>query len=53
VCPSNFFFLYFAYFSYFENKQEKTQTHRQQGDLISVLLFFPNKESKLKIAGGL
>jgi hypothetical protein len=26
-----------------------TQTHRQQGDLISLLLFFQNKESKLKM----
>jgi hypothetical protein len=25
-----------------------TQTHRQQGDLISLLLFFHNKESKPK-----
>jgi hypothetical protein len=25
-----------------------TQTHRQQGDLIRVLLFFQNKESRLK-----
>jgi hypothetical protein len=26
-----------------------TQTHRQQGDLICLLLFFQNKESRLKI----
>jgi hypothetical protein len=26
-----------------------TQTHRQQGDLISVLLFFQNKENRLRI----
>jgi hypothetical protein len=26
-----------------------TQTHRQQGDLISLLLFFQSKESRLKI----
>jgi hypothetical protein len=26
-----------------------TQTHRQQGDLKSLLLFFQNKESRLKI----
>jgi hypothetical protein len=25
-----------------------TQTHRQQGELISLLLFFQNKESRLK-----
>jgi hypothetical protein len=25
-----------------------TQTHRQQGDLISLLLFFENKEIRLK-----
>jgi hypothetical protein len=25
------------------------QTHRQQGDLISLLLFFQNKESRLKM----
>jgi hypothetical protein len=25
-----------------------TQTHRQQGDLISVLLYFQNKESILQ-----
>jgi hypothetical protein len=28
------------------------QTHRQQGDLIRVLSFFQNKESKLKIIRG-
>jgi hypothetical protein len=27
-----------------------TQTHRQQGDLISLLLFFPNKENRLQIS---
>jgi hypothetical protein len=27
----------------------KTQTHRQHGDLISLLLFFLNKESRLRI----
>jgi hypothetical protein len=27
---------------------EDTQTHRHHGDLISVLLFFQNKESNLK-----
>jgi hypothetical protein len=26
-----------------------TQTHRQRGDLISLLLFFQNKERKLKM----
>jgi hypothetical protein len=26
-----------------------TQTHRQQGDLISLILYFQNKESMLKI----
>jgi hypothetical protein len=26
-----------------------TQTHRQQGDLISLLLFLQNKESRLKM----
>jgi hypothetical protein len=26
------------------------QTHREQGDLISLLLFFQNKEMKLKIS---
>jgi hypothetical protein len=26
-----------------------TDTHRQQGELISLLLFFQNKESRLKI----
>jgi hypothetical protein len=25
-----------------------TQTHRQHGDIISLLLFFQNKESRLK-----
>jgi hypothetical protein len=28
------------------------QTHIQQRDLISLLLFFQNKESRLKIGGG-
>jgi hypothetical protein len=27
----------------------RIQTHRQQGDLISLLLFLQNKESRLKI----
>jgi hypothetical protein len=27
----------------------ESQTHRQHGDLISLLLFFHNKESRLKI----
>jgi hypothetical protein len=27
--------------------------HRQQRDLISLLLFFQNKESRVKIKGGL
>jgi hypothetical protein len=26
----------------------KAQTHREQGDLISILLFLQNKESRLK-----
>jgi hypothetical protein len=30
-----------------------TWTHRQQGDLISQLLFFQNKESRVNINGGL
>jgi hypothetical protein len=25
------------------------QTHKEQGDLISLLLFFKNKESRLKV----
>jgi hypothetical protein len=32
---------------------EDTQAHRQQGDLISLLSFFKNKESRLKIKVGL
>jgi hypothetical protein len=30
------------------NDRGDTQTHRQQRDLISLLLFFQNKESRLK-----
>jgi hypothetical protein len=30
-----------------------SQTHRQHGDLISLLLFFQNKESMLKKSGHL
>jgi hypothetical protein len=35
---------------YIENQKFKgdTQTHRWQGDLISLCLFFQNKESRLK-----
>jgi hypothetical protein len=29
--------------------REDTQTHRQHGDGISLLLFFKNKKSRLKI----
>jgi hypothetical protein len=27
----------------------QTQTHKQKGDIISLLLYFENKESRLKI----
>jgi hypothetical protein len=30
-----------------------TKTHRQRGDLINLLLFFQNKESRLKIRRGI
>jgi hypothetical protein len=30
------------------HRQAHKQTHRQQGDLIILLLFFQNKESRLK-----
>jgi hypothetical protein len=31
-----------------KRKSEDTPTHRQQGDLIRLLLFFQNNESRLK-----
>jgi hypothetical protein len=30
-------------------EEGNTQAHRQQGDLINLLLFFQNKRSRLKI----
>jgi hypothetical protein len=35
-----------------QNLMRDSQTHRQRGDLISLLLFFQNKESRLKIPEG-
>jgi hypothetical protein len=32
-----------------QERVRNTQTHRQQGDYISLVLFFHNKESRLKI----
>jgi hypothetical protein len=36
------------WFSHSEVSTRDSQTHRQHGDNISVLLFFQNKESRLK-----
>jgi hypothetical protein len=32
--------------------KENTQTYRQQGDFISLLLFFQSKENRLKLSFG-
>jgi hypothetical protein len=42
--------IYKAWFGHLKIGRGESQTHRQHGDLISLLLFFKNNESWLKTA---